>query len=62
MDREEYGTNYQAHLLEEYKLYVEMADRVSQRRAVANDADATAECVNAIYRRLTLGDGHPCPS
>ena len=36
--------------------------REAQRRAVANDADATAECVNAIYRRLTLGDGHPCPS
>lgn len=36
MNREEYGTNYQAHLLEEYKLYVEMADRVSQRRGLAN--------------------------
>ena len=33
---EEYGPNYQMHLLEEYKLYVEMADRVSQRRALAN--------------------------
>ena len=32
----EYGSYYQEHLLEEYKLYVEMADRVSQRRAVAN--------------------------
>ena len=36
MNQEEYGTNYQEHLLEEYKLYVEMADRISQRRAVAN--------------------------
>jgi hypothetical protein len=27
---------YQAHLLEQYKLYVEMADRVSQRRLTAN--------------------------
>ena len=27
---------YQAHLLEQYKLYVEMADRVSQRRQTAN--------------------------
>jgi hypothetical protein len=36
------GTNYpsnekwHAHLLEQYKLYVEMADRVSQRRTQAN--------------------------
>lgn len=34
--REEYGDNYRPHLLEQYKLYVEMADRVSQRRATAN--------------------------
>ena len=33
-----YGTNekYQAHLLDQYKLYVEMADRVSARRQSAN--------------------------
>lgn len=36
MNPEEYGSHYQEHLLEEYKLYVEMADRVSQRRALAN--------------------------
>ena len=27
---------YQAHLLDQYKLYVEMADRISSRRATAN--------------------------
>jgi len=32
----EYGSQYQEHLLEQYKLYVEMADRISQRRAIAN--------------------------
>ena len=32
----EYGPNYQAHLLEQYKLYVEMADRISSRRQSAN--------------------------
>lgn len=32
----EYGENYQNHLLEQYKLYVEMADRISQRRAMSN--------------------------
>ena len=33
---EEYGENYKAHLLEQYKLYVEMADRISARRQTAN--------------------------
>ncbi|NOR47574.1 MAG: hypothetical protein GQ533_05960 [Methanosarcinaceae archaeon] len=32
----EYGPNYQAHLLEQYKLYVEMADRISSRRLSTN--------------------------
>ena len=36
MDRDEYGDNYQPHLMEQYKLYVEMADRVSQRREQSN--------------------------
>ena len=36
MKPDEYGDNYQAHLLEQYKLYVEMADRVSQRRDQSN--------------------------
>ena len=33
MKPEDYGSQYQEHLLEEYKLYVEMADRVSHRRS-----------------------------
>lgn len=33
---EEYGTDYKHHILEQYKLYVEMSDRVSQRRASLN--------------------------
>ena len=36
MKPEEYGENYQDHLLEQYKLFVEMADRVSQRRDQSN--------------------------
>ena len=36
MKPDEYGDNYQSHLLEQYKLYVEMADRVSQRRDQSN--------------------------
>lgn len=33
---EQYGQKYQEHLLEQYKLYVEMADRISSRRTQAN--------------------------
>jgi len=32
----DYGTEYKSHLLQQYKLYVEAADRVSARRATAN--------------------------
>ena len=36
MTPEKYGEKYSDHLLEQYKLYVEMADRVSQRREQSN--------------------------
>lgn len=36
LSREDYGASYGQHLLEQYKLYVEMADRISQRRQIAN--------------------------
>ncbi|MDP8228084.1 MAG: hypothetical protein P9M15_01375 [Candidatus Electryoneaceae bacterium] len=36
MNREDYGSSYQADFLEQYKLYVEMADRISHRRSLAN--------------------------
>ena len=36
MKPEDYGENYQSHLLDQYKLYVEMADRISQRRDQSN--------------------------
>jgi len=36
MKEEEYGPNYQAHLLEQYKLYIEMTDRISNRRDQMN--------------------------
>jgi hypothetical protein len=31
-----YGEHYKAHLLEQYKKYLEMADKISDRRAAAN--------------------------
>ncbi len=33
---EQYGQKYQDHLLEQYKLYVEMADRIGSRRNQTN--------------------------
>ena len=33
---EKYGDKFQEHLLEEYKMYVEMMDRVTERRGKAN--------------------------
>lgn len=34
--QKEYGEHYQSHVLEMYKLYVDMADRISSRRQTAN--------------------------
>lgn len=34
--RELYGDSYNAHFFEQYKLYLEMADRISARRMLAN--------------------------
>ena len=36
MEKEDYGEHYQEHLLEQYKVYVEMADNVSERRDRSN--------------------------
>jgi hypothetical protein len=34
---ERYGEEYRNHLLEQYKLYVQMADKISERRQAANN-------------------------
>lgn len=36
VEEKDYGKNYKQHLLEQYKLYIEMADKVSSRRSRAN--------------------------
>jgi len=36
MKKDDYGENYGQHFLEQYKLYVEMADRISIRRENTN--------------------------
>lgn len=35
-NKESYGAEFEKHLFEQYKLYVEMADRISARRMLAN--------------------------
>jgi len=37
VDEKTYGKNYKKHLLEQYKLCVEMADEISSRRCTANN-------------------------
>jgi hypothetical protein len=39
---EDYGPKYGEDLFEQYKMYVEMADRISERRAAANNFFLTA--------------------
>lgn len=36
LSESDYGDKYKDHYLEQYKLYVEMADRISSRRMLAN--------------------------
>ena len=64
MNPDEYGEEYRAHLLEQYKLYVEMADRVSQRRDQSNRfyvtiVSALAAIVVVITRFGVPVDGVP---
>ena len=63
---DEYGDSYKEHLLEQYKLYVETADRVSSRRALANTFFLTIASallsggfaiVGTAYKSRNLFDG-----
>lgn len=60
MTPEEYGEQHSGHLLEQYKLYVEMADRVSQRRDQSNRFYATLfsalAAVLVLAARFNLSD------
>ena len=53
MTPEQYGEKYPDHLLEQYKLYVEMADRISQRRDQSNKFYATVYSALAAVLLLT---------
>ncbi len=53
--REEYGPAYPAHVLEQYSLYVQMADKVSERRQLANTYLLSANTVLAAILGLVAG-------
>jgi hypothetical protein len=50
--REDYGSEFKAHLLEQYKLYVEMADRVSSRRV--QTASIYTSILSALLALLSI--------
>ena len=52
MKADNYGEDYQEHLLEQYKLFVEMADNVSARRAQTNSFYITV--LSALLAVLSL--------
>ncbi len=58
----DYGDNYKPHLLEQYKLYVEMADRISSRRQIANSFFLSINtAIVAIVGYAGFGSKNNCP-
>ena len=53
-----YGPEYKQHLLEQYKLFVESADRVSERRTSANNYLLTVNVFLVTLYGLTSSLGH----
>jgi len=63
MTNADYGEKPKEHLLEQYKLYVEMADRVSARRGQANMfyislLSALLALVSIVVERNIFSDFH----
>jgi hypothetical protein len=56
-DKQAYGSEHAEHLFEQYKLYVEMADRVSARRALANTFFLTAHTALVTAFTVLLKEG-----
>ena len=59
--RDAYGPNYDAHALDQYRLYVEMTDRISERREKANSyflALNTAAVGLSTYLTLSRPGAH----
>jgi hypothetical protein len=51
--RAEYGPEYSSHLLEQYKLFVEMADRISARRQLANNFFVSINTAILVFLGIT---------
>ena len=59
--KESYGESFQAHLLEQYKLYVQSADNVSARRIASSNYLLTINtAIIALYGVLVSTSGHNC--
>ncbi len=55
-EKADYGSNYEAHYFEQYKLFVEMTDRISSRRQSANSFFLSVNtAVIAIIGYVQLG-------
>ena len=55
--KDEYGDKYQDHLIEQYKTYLEMADRISSRRQSANSFFVTLNTtIIALVSYVNFGD------
>src|SRR5829696_5851040 len=50
----DYGAEYQNHLLEQYKLYVQMADKISERRQSANNFFLTVSTAVLAFLGLVV--------
>lgn len=55
--KDEYGDKYPDHLIEQYKIYLEMADRISSRRQSANSFFVTLNTtIIALVSYVNFGD------
>jgi len=59
---EEYGSKYSEQLMEQYKLYIEMADRVSARRSTANTFFLAANTLLISIFGAIVGKDASCPN
>jgi len=55
---EKYGSRYNDHLFEQYKLYVETTDKVSDRRAIANTFFITVVSAMISIMGVLIGFGN----
>ncbi len=53
----DYGADYKAHLLEQYQLFVQSAENVSQRRTAANNYLLTVNAFLVTFSGLALSYG-----